>query len=204
MSDLLSQAEHGPDSQVILAGVNLSQDKLWEIQRQVDKQTRALERCDIIQKSLLHSRAVLFDSLDAAMRFSNDYAPEHLILHLEAAESVVEKVENAGSVFVGKWAPERYVYCCIAAILPSVCLLYSCGDYASGTNHTLPTYGFAKMYSGVSTSTFVKSITAQSLTRDGLVGIGQAVMDLARIEGLDGHGNAVAVRLRDILSQREC
>jgi phosphoribosyl-ATP pyrophosphohydrolase/phosphoribosyl-AMP cyclohydrolase/histidinol dehydrogenase len=189
VSDLLSQAEHGPDSQVVLVGVGLSEEKIAEIQREVDLQARALSRCGIVRQALSHSRVFLTETRDAAMEFSNEYAPEHLILHVEDAESLVPLVKNAGSVFVGKWAPERFL---------SIDLITSCGDYASGTNHTLPTYGFAKMYSGVSTSTFVKSITTQRLTKEGLAGIGTAVMDLARVEGLDGHGNAVAVRMKDL------
>lgn len=114
------------------------------------------------------------------MDFSNSYAPEHLILHVDDAEKLVPDVVNAGSVFVGKWSPE------------------SCGDYASGTNHTLPTYGYARMYSGVSTDTFVKYITSQHLTKEGLDQLGDVVMTLAEIEGLEAHRNAVAVRLKDI------
>ncbi|KAJ3215498.1 trifunctional histidinol dehydrogenase [Clydaea vesicula] len=180
VSDLLSQAEHGPDSQVILLGVNLSKSRLAAIQKELDKQAKALERCEIIRKSIAHSHIILFNSKKMAMDFSNTYAPEHLILHVDDAESWVKDVFNAGSVFVGKWAPE------------------SCGDYASGTNHTLPTYGYAKIYSGVNTNTFVKHITSQTLTKEGLSNIADTVMDLAEIEGLGAHRNAVAVRVKDL------
>jgi phosphoribosyl-ATP pyrophosphohydrolase/phosphoribosyl-AMP cyclohydrolase/histidinol dehydrogenase len=109
VSDLLSQAEHGPDSQVVLLGVGLSDATLAKIQRQVDAQARALTRCEIVRKSLAHSRILIVGDRKSAMEFSNEYAPEHLILHVEDAESLVPLVKNAGSVFVGKWAPERFV-----------------------------------------------------------------------------------------------
>ncbi|KAF9394589.1 trifunctional histidinol dehydrogenase [Podila verticillata] len=179
-SDLLSQAEHGTDSQVVLVAVGLTAEHLTAIEDQVHEQANRLPRVDIVRESIPKSYIIEVDTMEEAMRFSNSYAPEHLILHLEQAEKHVDSVNNAGSVFVGHWSPE------------------SCGDYASGTNHTLPTYGYARMYSGVNTDTFLKHITSQQLTREGLDAIGDTVMRLAEIEGLEAHRNAVAVRINDI------
>ncbi|PVG00541.1 histidine biosynthesis trifunctional-protein [Serendipita vermifera] len=176
-ADLLSQAEHGEDSQVVLVGINLSPEQLSAIEDEVDKQAHALPRVDIVRKSIGASLVVLTKSLQQAMDFSNDYAPEHLIINLENTEGVLDLVENAGSVFIGQYTPE------------------SCGDYASGTNHTLPTNGFARQYSGVNTYSFQKHITSQEITPDGLKGLGPVVTTLADCEGLDAHGNAVRVRL---------
>ncbi|KAF9927997.1 trifunctional histidinol dehydrogenase [Mortierella alpina] len=182
-SDLLSQAEHGTDSQVVLIAVGLTAEHLAAIEDQVHEQASRLPRVDIVRESIPKSYIIEVDTMDEAMRFSNAYAPEHLILHLEHAENHVDQVMNAGSVFVGHWSPE------------------SCGDYASGTNHTLPTYGYARMYSGVNTDTFLKHITSQQLTREGLDALGDTVMRLAEIEGLEAHRNAVAVRINDIRRQ---
>ncbi|CAO3574707.1 unnamed protein product [Mortierella alpina] len=182
-SDLLSQAEHGTDSQVVLIAVGLTAEHLTAIEDQVHEQASRLPRVDIVRESIPKSYIIEVDTMDEAMRFSNAYAPEHLILHLEHAENHVDQVMNAGSVFVGHWSPE------------------SCGDYASGTNHTLPTYGYARMYSGVNTDTFLKHITSQQLTREGLDALGDTVMRLAEIEGLEAHRNAVAVRINDIRRQ---
>lgn len=179
-SDLLSQAEHGIDSQVVLVAVSISDAHLAAIEHEVKTQGERLPRADIVRVSIPKSYILRVDSRREAMDFSNSYAPEHLILHVDDAEKLVPDVVNAGSVFVGKWSPE------------------SCGDYASGTNHTLPTYGYARMYSGVSTDTFVKYITSQHLTKEGLDQLGDVVMTLAEIEGLEAHRNAVAVRLKDI------
>ncbi|KAF9200646.1 trifunctional histidinol dehydrogenase [Haplosporangium sp. Z 27] len=179
-SDLLSQAEHGTDSQVVLIAVGLTAEHLAAIEDQVHEQASRLPRVDIVRESIPKSFIIEVETMEQAMKFSNEYAPEHLILHLEQADKHVEQVMNAGSVFVGHWSPE------------------SCGDYASGTNHTLPTYGYARMYSGVNTDTFLKHITSQQLTRDGLDAIGDTVMRLAEIEGLEAHRNAVAVRINDI------
>lgn len=177
-SDLLSQAEHGVDSQVILVGIALSDAKLREIEEAVRRQAEVLPRKDIVAKCLAHSYTLLVDSVEEAFKVSNDYAPEHLILQLEDAEKYVPShVENAGLVFVGGLSPE------------------SCGDYLSGTNHTLPTYGYARQYSGVNTATFQKFITAQKVTEQGLRSIGNAVMTLAAVEGLEAHRNAVQVRM---------
>ncbi|KAK0525546.1 trifunctional histidinol dehydrogenase [Tilletia horrida] len=179
-ADLLSQAEHGPDSQVVLVGIALTPARLQEIEAEVDRQARALPRCNVIRKAIEKSVTVLVNTREEAIRWSNEYAPEHLILQVQDAEAIVKDVTNAGSVFVGPWSPE------------------SCGDYASGTNHTLPTYGFARQYSGVSTSTFEKHITSQSLTADGLRALGPHVVHLAQCEGLDAHAEAVAIRLREL------
>ncbi|ORX89268.1 hypothetical protein K493DRAFT_318843 [Basidiobolus meristosporus CBS 931.73] len=179
-SDLLSQAEHGVDSQVVLVAVNLTEEKFKAIEDEVHSQASRLPRVDIVRQSIPKSYALHVNTMEEAMSFSNDYAPEHLILHLEEAEKYVDQVDNAGSVFVGPWSPE------------------SCGDYASGTNHTLPTYGYSRMYSGVNTDTFLKYITSQQLTSDGLDRLADSVMRLAEIEGLEAHRNAVAVRVKDL------
>ncbi|KAJ3011147.1 trifunctional histidinol dehydrogenase [Thoreauomyces humboldtii] len=179
-SDLLSQAEHGTDSQVVLVAVGLSSAQLEAIHDEVSKQGEALPRRNIVRESIGKSFVLEVSTVEEGMRFSNAYAPEHLILHCDKAEEVAEAVDNAGSVFVGPWSPE------------------SCGDYASGTNHTLPTYGYARMYSGVNTLTFVKHITSQKLTKEGLNAIGDTVTTLAEVEGLEAHRNAVAIRLKDI------
>lgn len=177
-SDLLSQAEHGTDSQVVLVAIDLTSEHLAEIERQIDVQARALPRVTIAKEAIKKSLIVLVSSLSEGVAFSNDYAPEHLILHLERASAVVADIENAGSVFVGPYSPE------------------SCGDYASGTNHTLPTNGFARQFSGVNTLSFQKHITSQELTADGLRRLGPTVVTLAEREGLEAHANAVRVRLQ--------
>lgn len=179
-SDLLSQAEHGIDSQVILLAVDMTSEEVDLIDEAVHRQALALPRVDIVRKCIAHSTTLQIKTMEEAFEMSNRYAPEHLILQIEDAESWVPKVNNAGSVFVGALSPE------------------SCGDYSSGTNHTLPTYGYAKMYSGVNTATFQKFITSQVVTKQGLSEIGCAVMDLAEIEGLDGHRNAVRVRMEKL------
>jgi phosphoribosyl-ATP pyrophosphohydrolase/phosphoribosyl-AMP cyclohydrolase/histidinol dehydrogenase len=179
-SDLLSQAEHGTDSQVVLVGINLTSAHLEAIEQQIDVQARALPRVKIAREAIKKSLIVLVDSVDEGIRFSNEYAPEHLILHLENSSGAVEKIDNAGSVFVGPFSPE------------------SCGDYASGTNHTLPTNGFARQFSGVNTLSFQKHITSQELTADGLRKLGPTVVTLAEREGLEAHANAVRVRLAEL------
>ncbi|KAJ3149772.1 trifunctional histidinol dehydrogenase [Geranomyces variabilis] len=183
-SDLLSQAEHGEDSQVVLLAAELSDSAVAAIEEEVRTQGEALPRADIVRESISKSYILRVDSVAEALKFSNQYAPEHLILHLDDAERHVAAVQNAGSVFVGPWSPE------------------SCGDYASGTNHTLPTYGYARMYSGVNTLTFVKHITSQTLTKEGLDRLGDTVTTLAEVEGLEAHRNAVAIRLKDIRRNR--
>ncbi|KAJ1951871.1 trifunctional histidinol dehydrogenase [Linderina pennispora] len=179
-SDLLSQAEHGPDSQVVLLAVDLTDAQLAAIEQQVHEQAERLPRVAIVRQSIPKSFCLRVASLAQAMDFSNAYGPEHLILHNDNARACLPDIVNAGSVFVGPYSPE------------------SCGDYASGTNHTLPTYGFSKMYSGVNTATFLKHITAQELTKEGLANIGETVMTLAEVEELEAHRNAVAIRLKDL------
>ncbi|KAH8105884.1 histidine biosynthesis trifunctional-protein [Cristinia sonorae] len=177
-ADLLSQAEHGIDSQVVLVTVNLSDGQVAAIEREVDAQAHALSRVEILRQSVAKSLIVRTASPEEAIAFSNDYAPEHLIMHLEDASARVASVQNAGSVFVGPYTPE------------------SCGDYASGTNHTLPTNGYARQFSGVNTLSFQKHITSQEITADGLKGLGPVVATLADCEGLGAHANAVRIRLR--------
>ncbi|QRV72433.1 histidinol dehydrogenase [Ceratobasidium sp. AG-Ba] len=179
-ADLLSQAEHGIDSQVVLVAVALTDERLAEIEHEVDVQAHALERVEIVRESVRKSLIVRVANDDEAVAFSNDYAPEHLIIHLENAREALKGIENAGSVFVGPFTPE------------------SCGDYASGTNHTLPTNGYARQFSGVNTLSFQKHITSQEITKEGLRNLGPVVITLADCEGLQAHGNAVRVRLAAI------
>ncbi|RMZ67443.1 histidine biosynthesis trifunctional [Pyrenophora seminiperda CCB06] len=176
-SDLLSQAEHGVDSQVILIAVGLDESQLGAIEDELHKQAIALPRVDIVRGAIEHSLTLAVSTMDEAMELSNQYAPEHLILQVNEAEKVAEKVENAGSVFIGEWTPE------------------SVGDYSAGVNHALPTYGYAKQYSGVNLASYVKHITSSHLTRQGLENVGTAVMELARVEELEAHRRAVSLRL---------
>ena len=180
-ADLLSQAEHGPDSQVILLSANSA--VIDDVNNELAKQLEELPRKEITKKALQNSKAILFNSLDDCINFSNRYAPEHLILAIRNAEDLIGKVESAGSVFLGNYSCE------------------SLGDYASGTNHTLPTNGFARSYSGVSVDSFVKKITFQSVTAEGLVNIGPAVEVMAEAEQLMAHKNAVTVRLSKVNKQ---
>ena len=174
-ADLLSQAEHGPDSQAIL--ITTSETLLHAALQAVETQQRRLRRRDIVRASLAHSRAILVGDLDTALEVSNAYAPEHLILQLERPREALEQVQAAGSVFLGRWAPE------------------SVGDYCSGTNHVLPTYGFARAYSSLGVTDFLRSMTVQTLTPEGLKRIGPVAERLAALEGLDAHGRAVRERL---------
>ncbi|KAK4152232.1 hypothetical protein C8A00DRAFT_16442 [Chaetomidium leptoderma] len=176
-SDLLSQAEHGVDSQVVLIAVDLTDAQLTAIEDEVHRQATELPRVDIVRGSIAHSLTVRVKTVDEAMEISNKYAPEHLILQLKDAEKVVDKVMNAGSVFIGEWTPE------------------SVGDYSAGVNHSLPTYGYAKQYSGVNLASFVKHITSANLTAEGLRNVGGAVMQLAKVEELEAHRRAVSIRL---------
>ena len=161
----------------MLIAIALPPSLITEIEDQIDIQARALPRVAIAREAIRKSLIINVPTLSAAMAFSNEYAPEHLILHLADSAGAVSQVDNAGSVFVGPFSPE------------------SCGDYASGTNHTLPTNGFARQFSGVNTLSFQKHITAQELTRDGLAKLGPTVVTLAEREGLEAHANAVRVRL---------
>ncbi|CEI64576.1 Histidine biosynthesis trifunctional protein [Fusarium venenatum] len=183
-SDLLSQAEHGVDSQVILIAVDLSEQELQAIEDEVHKQAVALPRVDIVRGSIAHSVTVQVKDIAEAMRISNEYAPEHLILQIKDAEKAVDQVMNAGSVFIGHWTPE------------------SVGDYSAGVNHSLPTYGFAKQYSGVNLGSFQKHITSSNLTADGLKNVGTAVMQLAKVEELEAHRRAVEIRLNYLKQQQ--
>lgn len=175
-ADLLSQAEHGSDSQVIFISTDLR--ILNETIEELKKQIKELPRNDFAQQSLNNSHFILLNSADEALEFSNLYAPEHLILAIESFENYIDKIQNAGSVFLGNYSCE------------------SAGDYASGTNHTLPTNGFAKNYSGVSLDSFVKKITFQNLSQEGLQNLGKTIEIMAEAEGLLAHKNAVSIRLK--------
>jgi len=174
-ADLLSQAEHGPDSQVFF--VTTSKTLVPKVQQALQEQLALLPRKALAELSLSNSRAIVLSDMKDAMEMVNAYAPEHLILCCAEAEALAEQVVNAGSVFIGNYSPE------------------SVGDYASGTNHTLPTNGFARAYSGVSVDSFVKKITFQQLSKEGLLGIGKAVIIMAEAEGLSAHARAVSVRI---------
>lgn len=176
-ADLLSQCEHGADSQAVLLCDD--SDFLLSVEKEIKKQLSTLPRKDVAQKSLQNSFSVLCDSLAEIVNFSNEYAPEHLIIHQKNWESVLPNIINAGSVFCGEYSPE------------------SVGDYSSGTNHTLPTSGFAKNYSGVNVESFLKKITFQHLTKKGLRFLGSATETMAAAEGLDAHKNAVSLRLKN-------
>ncbi|WP_408039546.1 histidinol dehydrogenase [Tenacibaculum amylolyticum] len=177
-ADLLSQAEHGTDSQVILVTNDVT--VIEKVNLELEKQLNALPRKEIAAKALENSRTMFFSSVEECVEFSNVYAPEHLIIASENAEAFIDKITNAGSVFLGNYSCE------------------SAGDYASGTNHTLPTYGYAKNYSGVSLDSFVKKITFQKLSKEGIQNIGNAIELMAAAEGLQAHKNAVTIRLNTI------
>lgn len=176
-ADLLSQAEHGRDSQVLL--ITTSQRLAQEVQVATAAQLRRLSRADIAAAALRNSTIVVVDSVQQAIAISNRYAPEHLILQVANARQELPAIRNAGSIFVGAWSPE------------------SVGDYCSGTNHVLPTYGHAATYSGLGVDQFMRSMTIQELSRDGLAGLGETVTTLAALEGLDAHAAAVTVRLEE-------
>jgi histidinol dehydrogenase len=177
-ADLLSQAEHGPDSQVIL----LTDDQmlLKSVKSEVDKQVELLPRKDIALKALGNSKLILLPTLDDCMDFSNRYAPEHLIINTSDPNSAAKNVRNAGSVFLGNFSCE------------------SAGDYASGTNHTLPTNGFARNYSGVSVDSFLKKISFQEISEEGIKKLGPSIELMAEAESLTGHKNAVSIRLKSL------
>lgn len=174
-ADLLSQAEHGPDSQVLL--VSDSEALANEVNQEVKKQLASLPRKAIASKALENSKLIVLESIDECLEFSNIYAPEHLVLALENASEYTNAVQNAGSVFLGNYSCE------------------SLGDYASGTNHTLPTNAYARAYSGVSVDSFVKKITFQSVSEQGILNIGKAVEQMAAAEELEAHKRAVSFRL---------
>lgn len=170
-----SKAEHGPDSQVIL--VALPGVDIEAIEEAIETNLASLPRADVTRLALDHSKIMLVKDKEEAIMVSNMYAPEHLIVNTNDAESYLQHINNAGSVFLGRWTPE------------------SVGDYASGTNHVLPTYGYARMYSGVSLDDFQKRITVQTLSEEGLVKLGPSVAKMAEIECLEAHRRAVTVRL---------
>ncbi|QNH63998.1 histidinol dehydrogenase [Hymenobacter sediminicola] len=182
-ADLLSQAEHGPDSQVILLSDSLSM--LEQTKAEVERQLRELPRAEVAAQALTESRAILLRTPEEMLYFSNQYAPEHLILAVRNPEQLAEGVTNAGSVFLGHLTPEAV------------------GDYASGTNHTLPTNGYARNYSGVSLDSFLKKITFQRLTPEGLLNVGPVVETMAEAEGLRAHARAVTLRLEVLAGGEE-
>ena len=177
-ADLLSQAEHGVDSQVVL--ITTSEKLLNEVEYEVQHQLSRLPRWQMAEKSLANSKLILVKDMEEAIAMTNEYAPEHLIIETSNYMELAEKVVNAGSVFLGSYTPE------------------SAGDYASGTNHTLPTNGYAKAYSGVSLDSFIRKITFQEINREGIQNIGPAIEVMAANEQLDAHKNAVSVRLASL------
>ena len=177
-SDLLSQAEHGPDSQVIF--VSLSRSLIYDVEKYVNDQIKNLNRKNYINKSIKNSKLIFFDNKIDAVEFINKYAPEHYIVNVENESFFIENIVNAGSVFIGNYTPE------------------SAGDYASGTNHTLPTNGNAKQYSGVNLDSFLKTITFQKISKKGLLNISKTVETMAESEGLQAHKNAITIRVKDL------
>ena len=175
-ADLLSQAEHGTDSQSIL--LTTSEELIQKVEAEVNRQLDLLPRKDITEKSLQHSHLILLRDEEEIIRMTNEYAPEHLIIQTDNYMNIADKVTNAGSVFLGPYSPE------------------SAGDYASGTNHTLPTSGYAKAYSGVNLDSFLRKITFQELTQDGLATLGPVIETMAEGESLDAHKNAVTIRIK--------
>ena len=177
-SDLLSQAEHGADSQVIL--VSTSKKLIAEVEKEIKIQLTQLSRIEIAQKAINNSKSIFVENDEIALELINEYGPEHFIVCTNNNDFYVDNIENAGSVFIGNYTPE------------------SAGDYASGTNHTLPTNGFSKSYSGVNLDSFTKSITFQKITKEGIQTIGKSIELMAAAEGLDAHKNAVSIRLKDL------
>ena len=177
-SDLLSQAEHGVDSQVIL--VSTSKTIIEEVEKEITAQIEVLPRKDIAKKAIENSKLIYVENDEIALNLINEYAPEHFIICAKNEDYFVQNIENAGSVFIGNYTPE------------------SAGDYASGTNHTLPTNGYAKNYSGVNLDSFLKSMTFQKITKEGIQNIGNAIEIMAEAEGLAAHKNAVTLRLNDL------
>jgi len=177
-SDLLSQAEHGEDSQVIL--VSTSKELIKEVSEELQKQLLDLPRFDIAKKAIANSKSIFVGNDEIALELINEYGPEHFIVCTNNNDFYIDNIENAGSVFIGNYTPE------------------SAGDYASGTNHTLPTNGFSKAYSGVNLDSFTKSITFQKISKEGIKTIGNAIEVMAAAEGLQAHKNAVSIRLKDL------
>ena len=177
-SDLLSQAEHGADSQVIL--VSTSKDLIADVEIEINKQILALPRVEIAEKAIANSKSIFVENDEVALKIINEYGPEHFIICTNNNDFYVDNIANAGSVFIGNYTPE------------------SAGDYASGTNHTLPTNGFSKAYSGVNLDSFTKSITFQKISKKGIKTIGNAIELMADAEGLQAHKNAISIRLKDL------
>ncbi len=177
-SDLLSQAEHGVDSQVIL--VSTSKDLIEKVEKEVESQLEVLPRKSIAEKAIAHSRLIYVEKKEDALELIDEYGPEHFIICADDEAYFTEGIQNAGSVFIGNYTPE------------------SAGDYASGTNHTLPTNGYAKQYSGVNLDSFMKSMTFQKITEEGIKEIGPAIELMAQAEGLEAHKNAVTLRLKEL------
>ena len=177
-SDLLSQAEHGPDSQVIF--VSLSKSLIDNVEKCIYDQIENLNRKNFINKSISNSKLIFFENKLEAVEFINQYAPEHYIINVENESFFIDKIVSAGSVFIGNYTPE------------------SAGDYASGTNHTLPTNGNAKQYSGVNLDSFLKTITFQKISKEGLLNISKTVETMADAEGLQAHKNAISIRVKDL------
>ena len=177
-SDLLSQAEHGADSQVIL--VSTSKGLIDEVSEEVAKQLEVLPRKAIAEKAIANSKLIYVENDDLALELINEYGPEHFIICCENEDLYIDGISNAGSIFIGNYTPE------------------SAGDYASGTNHTLPTNGFSKAYSGVNLDSFLKSMTFQKISKEGLLNIGETIELMAEAEGLQAHKNAVTIRLKDL------
>ena len=177
-SDLLSQAEHGADSQVIL--VTTFYPLLELVKKEIDLQIKLLPRQEIAKQAIKNSRMVSFETNEETIQFINQYGPEHYIICMEEEQLYVDQIVNAGSVFIGNFTPE------------------SAGDYASGTNHTLPTNGYAKQYSGVNLDSFLKQMTFQKISKKGIQNIGPAIKLMAEAEGLEAHKNAVSIRLKDL------
>ncbi|MDP3311960.1 histidinol dehydrogenase [Lutibacter sp.] len=177
-SDLLSQAEHGIDSQVILVSTSLA--KLEEVEKEIEKQIQGLSRKKIAEKAISNSKLIYVETKEIALELINEYGPEHFIVCTNDNDYYVDNIENAGSVFIGNYTPE------------------SAGDYASGTNHTLPTNGFTKAYSGVNLDSFLKAISFQKISEKGIQNIGKTIEVMAEAEGLDAHKNAVTLRLNSL------
>lgn len=175
-SDLLSQAEHGADSQVIFT--TTYEPIIEAVKAELDKQLNQLPRKEVAEKALQNSRVILFKSMDEMVAYTNVYAPEHLILSVNNCDAIADQITNAGSIFLGNYTPE------------------SAGDYASGTNHTLPTHGYARAYSGVNLDSFMKRITLQKITKEGLNALGPFIEKMAEEEQLEAHKNAVTLRLK--------
>ena len=177
-SDLLSQAEHGADSQVLL--VSTSKELIKKVEEEIEKQLKELPRLEIAQKAITNSKSIFVENDKIALDLINEYGPEHFIVCTNNNNFYIDNIENAGSVFIGNYTPE------------------SAGDYASGTNHTLPTNGFSKSYSGVNLDSFMKSITFQKISKEGIQNIGRSIEIMAATEGLFAHKNAVTLRLNDL------